>query len=204
MGRSRWTIAALCGLLVLAGCGAGNAAVPTQTAEQKAVAGFEVHETAPSADPIPVAPIRRTKGCVMVRQDTAQGPKNCMQRTIVCEAGSLWWTKDPTQLCGPLKPVPIRIVSAPDELPVGASMCVVWAGSPSKIREGVLVVASVHANCATGLVGLVAAPPADALGAAFPPARPDCTTNYPGTRRAWLARVAFVDPPSKAWACLVG
>lgn len=203
MGRLRSTIALLCGLVVLAGCGAGDAADPAQAA-QKAVGGFEVHETAPAAEPMPAAPIRRTKGCVMVRQDTAEGPKNCMPPKLVCQAGSVWWTKDLTRLCGPLKPVSIRIVSAPDELPVGATMCVIWAGTPSKIREGVLVVASAHANCATGLVGAVAAPPADALGSAFPTQRPDCTTNYPGTRRAWLAKVSFVDPPSKAWACLVG
>ncbi|MGQ0467839.1 MAG: hypothetical protein ACT4QG_21280 [Sporichthyaceae bacterium] len=202
VGRSRSTVAALCGLVVLAGCGAENAADTTQAAKQ-AVGGFEVHETATPA-PLQAAPIRRTKGCVMVRQDDAQGSKDCVPRKAVCTTGANWWTADVAKLCGPLQPVPIRIVSAPDELPVGASMCVVWAGSPGKIREGVLVVASAHANCATGLVGAVAAPPAQPLAAAFPTERPDCAKNYPGTRRAWLAKVAFVEPPSTAWACLIG
>lgn len=202
MGWSRSTMVGLCGLVVFAGCGASDATDPTLTA-QKAVGGFEVHETATAA-PMLAAPVRRTKGCVIVRQNDAQGARDCVPRKVACTTGSNWWTKDVTRLCGPLQPVPIRIVSAPDELPVGATMCVVWAGTPSKIREGVLVVASAHANCATGLVGAVAAPPADPLGLAFPAERPDCSKNYPGTRRAWLAKVEFVEPAGKAWACLIG
>jgi hypothetical protein len=208
VGRLRSIVAALCGL-TLAGCGGGTAAGPSASADgpptDPAVAGFAVPSSAPTTAPALSLPIKRTKGCVMVRQDNATGERACVPRKEICKAGGVWWTRDTDRVCGgPLRPEPIRVVSAPNELPVGSSLCVVWAGTPSKVREAVLVVASVHANCAIGLVGAVVGPPAEPLSAAFPSTQPDCGVHYPGTRRAWPAQVQFVDPPGKAWACFVG
>ncbi len=199
---ARWVVAAICAL-TLAGCGAGGARPPA--AAGSAVSGFEVHATpsvAVSAEQ--AAPVRRTPGCIAVRQGDAQGQRNCIPRKQVCVRGAIWWTKDLSLVCPPLAALPVRIVSAPDELPVGAAMCIVWAGTPSKIREGVLVVSSPHANCATAVVGTVLGPPAEPLAEIFPVQEPDCSTRYPGTRRAWPAKVTFADPPGRAWACVIG
>ncbi|MGQ0847091.1 MAG: hypothetical protein ACT4QF_23480 [Sporichthyaceae bacterium] len=208
MGRSWSTVAAFCGLM-LAGCGGGTAADPAALQRRiptdPAVAGFAVPSSAPTTAPELALPVKRTKGCVMVRQNNATGERACVPKIEVCKAGGVWWTRDTDSVCGgPLRPESIRVVSAPPELPLGAALCVVWAGAPSKLREAVLVVASAHANCRTGLVGAVVGPPADPLSAAFPATRPDCGVHYPGTRRAWPAKVTFVDPPGKAWACLIG
>jgi hypothetical protein len=189
--------------LLLAGCGGGSAS----TTANPAITGFEVH-TSPSASAPAVAeqaaPQRRTPGCIPVRQDNADGPRNCLPKKQVCARGAVWWTKKLSAVCGPLAPVSIRIVSAPEELPVGGTMCLVWVGTPAKVREAVLVLMSVHANCSTGIAGTVAAPPADPLATTFPTTRPDCGSYFPNTRRAWPAKVTFTDPPAKTWACLIG
>lgn len=204
MGRLRSTVAVLCALVV-AGCTAGGAADPPGPAAQ--ITGFEVHaspEAAPVEDLVPSAPQRSTAGCLMVRQGTATGQRACLPRREVCARGAIWWTPDLNRICPAPRPVPVRIVSAPDELPVGAAMCVVWSGTPSAVREGIVVAASPHANCVTGIVGTVSGPPAEPLATVFPAHRPDCGVHFPGTRRAYVAKVEFVEAPASAWACLIG
>lgn len=197
----RGLLAVLCAGVLLAGCGGGT----NSAASGPAITGFQVHATESAAPVVQAAPQRRTPGCIPVRQGDADGPRSCLPKKQVCARGAVWWTKDLARVCGPLAPLPIRIVSAPEELPVGSPLCLVWVGTPSsKVREGVLVVSSVHANCVTGIVGAVVGPPADPLSSIFPKQRPDCESYSPGTRRAWPAKVTFIDPPGTSWACLVG